>query len=238
MASGGASAPPGEAAVGLWIYRLCDGCWLTAKGRSCIPVRPGWHRRCGPWRTPARRWTATTTAPPATTSAPPARCRTPSTRPAASTTPAPSSTTPPTATTTRRKGWPRRFASPHFNRWEVPRAPSPTGRLETYSSVVYAQYYAAYQGLQALNSLPTPVRQAAYPVHPILIASGAGGLALDVGVDIVKNAVLGNGESPQDEGIAAPILGNGLKRHGIDIGSTYLPGVHNDHGQAQVDWQW
>jgi hypothetical protein len=93
-------------------------------------------------------------------------------------------------------------------------------------------------GIAGAKQSPHAVRQAAYPVHPILIASEAGGLALDVGVDIVKNAVLGNGESPQDEGIVAPILGNGLKRHGIDIGSTYLPGVHNDHGQAQVDWQW
>ena len=68
---------------------------------------------------------------------------------------------------------------------------------------------------------------------PLLLPEALG-LAGDVGLDWVKNKLLGP-ESTCDEGVVAPRLGHFAKGHGLNAGDMYFPGVHSN---GSVDWQW
>jgi hypothetical protein len=110
--------------------------------------------------------------------------------------------------------------------------------LEAASFATYGKYYVAYRTLKYWNNLPAPLRvpltAAAFPIKAGLVGMEAEGLAGDVTIDLIKNAVLHNGESWKDEGYG-PFFGNGLKSLGIDPFETHLPGIHPN---GAIDWEW
>ncbi len=111
--------------------------------------------------------------------------------------------------------------------------------LELASLATYGLYYASYQALRELNKLPAPLRIAltpiTLPVETVLVSMEGIGLGGDIGIDLIKNAVLHNGESWKDEGFVGPLFGNGLKKLGFDPTEVYLPGVH---ANGAIDWEW
>jgi hypothetical protein len=111
--------------------------------------------------------------------------------------------------------------------------------LEAASSAMYGMYYGAYQALRYWNKLPAPLRIAltpiTFPAEASLVTMEGIGLGGDIGIDLVKNAVLHNGESWKDEGFVGPLFGNGLKKLGFDPVEVYLPGVH---ANGAIDWEW
>jgi RHS repeat-associated protein len=111
--------------------------------------------------------------------------------------------------------------------------------LETASFLSYATYDAGYSLNRTLESESKTTQILTSPLRPVGWTLQAGGLAGDVGIDVMKNALLNNHESVFDEHIPGYILGSRVgpfaQQHGLQ-NRVFLHGLYLDNGSPRLDF--